>query len=132
MESRTLPCIAAAVFVGSMLVLGATGVAHAQAPVIVQGKLHIDPETQRVVPYGDLNLADSNAQKVLVRRVGYAVDDLCDAHPFEHRDFERWGQIRYCRTAAWNSANPQIAAAIQQAQSGTFMAAAVLTISEQR
>ena len=128
MDVRRISCMAAATFVGSLLIISATSPAHSQPPLVVQGHHYIDPETQRVVNYGDLDLANAPGQNRLVRRVAYAVNNLCDGD-------RSWSTLRVnvdrrgCSTAAWGSANPQIAAAIERAKSGTFVAAAALTIA---
>jgi len=128
MDTRKITCMAAATVVGSLLILSTVGPAHAQPPVIVEGHHYYDPEIQRVAPYGDLNLAERVGQKRLIRRVGYAVDDLCGGYllgsPY-------YGD-RECSRAAWDSANPQIAAAFEQARSGGFVAAAAVTIGSTR
>ena len=76
MEARKIACLGAAAFVGSMLVGTVASPVHAQAhhPLTVTG--HPD-EMTRVVPYGDLSLATSEGRKILMRRVGYAVDEIC-------------------------------------------------------
>jgi UrcA family protein len=125
-QTRKITCMAAATFVGSLLILSTVAPAHAQPPVIVEGHHYYDPENQRVVPYGDLNLAVSAGQQGLIRRVKYAVEDLCDT-----RHTRGLMQLidSECSTSAWNSANPQITAAFNRAGSGSSIAAAAVTIS---
>jgi len=129
MNVLKISCVTAATFVTSVLIVGTAVPLHAQPPVVVQG--HFDPETQRIVPYGDLNLASEPGQKRLMRRVGYAVSDLCRPEGAE-RSFYMLEDSRHCSKVAWDSANPQIAAAIERAASGTFAAAATLTIGAER
>ena len=118
MNSRKITCMAAATFVGSLLVLSAVAPVHAQAPVVVQGHRYFDPEIQRVVHYGDLNLAEASGQKALIRRVAYAVGDVCGTNAImtDRYDAE-------CTTAAWDSANFQITAAFDQARTGSDLPA---------
>ena len=83
----------------------------AQEPLIVQK--HFDPETSRIVHYGDLNLADATAQRTLYHRVEYAVYDLCGINP------TGWSGIypkatRVCSDEAWAIARPQIERAISE------------------
>src|SRR5881409_2223386 len=56
MEVRHITCMIAATITGSLLIFGAASPVEAQQPLIVEGQHHFDPETQRVVHYGDLNL----------------------------------------------------------------------------
>jgi UrcA family protein len=91
----------------------------------------LDTETQRVVQYGDLNLVNPTGQNRLFRRVGYAVDDLCGGTRSLAAVRENL-EVRSCSKAAWSSANPQIAAAVDQAKSGNYISAAALTITSVR
>lgn len=125
MDGRNFACMAAAGLVGSLLVLSAVSPAFGQPPVVVQGRAYYDSENQRVVRYGDLNLAEQIGQKSLLRRVGYAVNELCDTRQtrgsFKTID-------RTCAGSAWESANPQITLAFDRARGGASIAAASLTI----
>ena len=132
METRKLTFMAAAAFVGSMLVLTATAQARSQPPLVVEGRAHIDPDTQRIVKYGDLNLADPDGQQSLMRRVDYSINDLCQVNLFAFQHLEEVTATRTCVGAAWDSAKPQIATAFERAQSGASLGAAVLIISAQR
>jgi UrcA family protein len=127
MDARKITCLAAATFVGSLLILSATSPVHSQPPVVVEGRHYFDPEIQRVVPYGDLDLANPPGQNRLIRRVGYAVNDVCEVKP--SRDFVTYRESRLCSTAAWSGANPQITAAFERAKSGSYVAATALIIS---
>jgi len=130
MVSRKLACMAAAAFVSSMLVLSATANADPPRPVVVQGRADIDQDTRRIVHYGDLDLANSAGREVLIRRVGFAVREVCDGQLYASTDFSMSGETRKCAKVAWQSANPQITTALQLAQSGTFVAAgaAIITV----
>ena len=103
MEARKIACFGAAAFVGSMLVGTVASPVHAQAhhPLTVTG--HPD-EMTRVVPYGDLSLATSEGRKILMRRVGYAVDEICMPSEVNGGSLD----VPYCISTAWASARPQI------------------------
>jgi UrcA family protein len=130
MDMRKITCVAAATFVGSLLILSATAPVHAQ-PLVVEGHHYFDPQIQRVINYADLDLANPSGQKRLLHRVSSAVDDLCAVNDsLASRDM--FGETRNCSTAAWNSATPQIRAAVDGAKSGSFVSAAALTITSSR
>lgn len=124
MQVRKLMCMGAATFVGSMLIISLATPAHSRSPLVVEGR--IDPETQRVVRYGDLNLTNPDGQKRLIRRVSFAINDLCQINQFPPAYTMPNG--RECTTAAWNSANPQISMAFDRARSDSFVAAAAIAI----
>jgi UrcA family protein len=127
-RTHKILCIWGATIVGSLLTIGATSPARSQQPLVVEAERYHDPETQRVVHYGDLNLADMSGRSLLIRRVDYAVNDLCSANE-GRRALERDANIRGCSKSAWNSASPQITAAFERAKSGSFVAAAAVTIT---
>jgi len=129
MNGRNVACIAAATFIGSVLVIGVASPALGQRPVVVEGRA-IDPENQRVVRFGDLNLAQPMGQKSLLRRVGLAVDSLCDTRHI----YGAAKTIDYtCSKEAWNSANPQITSAFDRARSGSSLAlSAAMVVSVRR
>ena len=92
----------------STLLFANTASNASAAPLIVTGRL--DPAPSRNVQYGDLNLASAAGRQTLNRRVRGAVRNLCGVKPASplseaiiHRD---------CASSAWNSARPQIEAAI--------------------
>jgi hypothetical protein len=60
------------------------------------------------VSYRDLNLAMARDQQRLIRRVGFAVSQLCP-------DIAYVGDPR-CRPYAWERAKPQIARAVDRAK----------------
>lgn len=128
MESRKLLCMGAAAFISSMLVISATAYAAPQDPFVVEGHA-IDPDLQRRVPYGDLNLAVDPGRKTLLRRVGFAVRDICQDQAYAVASLEAVTQERICSAAAWDSANPQIKAAFERAQLGGTLTTAAVTIT---
>lgn len=109
MDSRKFACLVAAGFLGVGLVGAATQTAAApQADVIVRGE-SIDPELQRKVFYGDLNLAFVPGQKKLSRRIFRTASDLClDLNGMSGHDD--------CTDDAVNSTDDQVAAAVQRAK----------------
>ncbi|MCW3797271.1 UrcA family protein [Sphingomonas sp. BN140010] len=110
MESRKIACILAAGFIGLGLTASATG-AFAKSPkgdVVVEAR-RIDPETQRVVRYDDLNLAFRSDQKKLNGRIWHTASRLCYAL---NGDLNHMG----CTGDAINSTDEQVAAAIQRAK----------------
>lgn len=111
MNSRKIACFAAALFLG----LGLTATTAAAQPsttkeVVVEGK-RFDPTYQRLVPYGDLNLAFSSDQRVLLRRLARAARGLCIDFGY-HRPDEAW----ICTGNALDSTDDQVAAAIARAK----------------
>jgi UrcA family protein len=113
MARPKLAFMVAATFIGSIMASSATAPALGQPPVVVKGHTFYDPENQRVVWYGDLNLASVSEQQKLLHRVRYAVNDLCDRDPTWIKDIDR-----PCSKAAWDTANPQIASVVQMARAG--------------
>ena len=66
----------------------------------------------RLVRFADLDLTLASGRKVLHRRVGSAVFDVCEGSE-SYATFQSDG---FCRTAAWKRADPQIARAVERAQ----------------
>lgn len=81
MDNRKLACMVAAGFLGVTLTAGATHAFAGPRDVVVQGE-RIDPELQRTVSYGDLNLAERFGQKTLKGRIYRTASSLCsDLNP---------------------------------------------------
>ena len=68
----------------------------------------------RFVSYRDLNLAKSDDEQILIRRVRYAAKDVC----FESAPFDNFfsSLSLNCRADAWQGARPQIARAVERAR----------------
>jgi len=130
METQKIICAGAAL-VSSIFVISATAYAEPQAPLVVQGH-PIDPDLQREVPYGDLNLALVPGQKTLHRRVAFAVRDICRDQAYAVSNLEYDVQERICSEAAWDSANPQIREAIERAQLGGTLTTAAIAVTSSR
>lgn len=105
------------------------GVAQDRSATVTGQRL--DEMTERV-SYRDLNLAFKPDEKILFRRVGFAVRRICD------RLHEGVSPASYesmaCSRGAWLGARPQIKTAVQRAReialTGTSsLAAAAITIS---
>jgi len=76
------------------------------------------------VPYGDLNLASSDGQKTLDRRVFAATRKVC---VYERGSAAGLGE-RACRRDAYERAQPQIAAAIERARNSALALAAKVEV----
>ena len=114
MEVRKLACIAAAGFIGTMVVTAATSSSayaksNSNKPVVVTGE-RIDPSLQRRVSYRDLNLVIPAAQKELRKRISYTANDLCSDL---NNEFDA---TRTCYSFAVKGTRPQVEAAIERAQ----------------
>ena len=103
------------------VLLFATGPVRSEPPVEVVAK----PLLTRHVPYGDLQLASKAGQRVLYRRVGVAVREVC---PLTAED-GNWYDIEDCRRFAWRGARPQMKRAFDRALSGSSLAMSSITIS---
>ena len=95
--------------------LGALALA---APAVAQNKTFVVTAPSqnilvRRVTYRDLNLATPAGEKTLVRRVDYAVKDLCLESVGPAGDFyAEFG----CRGDVWSGARPQVKQAVQRAR----------------
>lgn len=137
MDGRNIACVAAAAFVGTMLLASTASPAFSQpppgsSPVTVEAPRVFDPETQRVVSYADLNLANSSGQVALEYRVRAAAHSLCP--DFITSDWHD-GAARRCFDATMSNALPAMRSAISQAQnaialsSSATVAAATITVT---
>ena len=97
--------------------LVAVAPAHAQSePFVVTAPRTADLPTMRV-SYRDLNLTYAPARVALIRRVDYAVRQVCFER--DQRSVSTLpSHMQYvdCSKFAWNGARPQLAAAIDRAQ----------------
>jgi len=106
-------CAAAATTALSLL---AVAPAHAQSePFVVTAPRTADLPMMRV-GYRDLNLTYAPARVTLIRRVDYAVKQVCfESDQRSVRTLPSYIQYVDCSKFAWNGARPQLAAAINQA-----------------
>jgi len=112
--------MAAASFVGALLVTGAVAPAdaqnlHSKGPVVVTAPRE-NPLVEQV-PFGDLSLTLSHDRNVLYRRVGLAVNRVCPDLDEDGFFYDTQG----CKDFAWDGARPQMSAAIKAAKSGAVM-----------
>lgn len=122
MDARKMACVAAAGFVGMLLVGAAAFPAHAQSisnrPVTVTQ--HRDAGT-RQVPYGDLALNTKQGRSTLMHRVGEAVYQVCPGFDGNFGAYD----VDSCRDFAWAGARPQIDSAFRAALSGGSLAMSI-------
>jgi UrcA family protein len=114
MFTRKVATMAAAGFVGTLLVTAAVQPAEAKRRnnVTVTAE-RFDPVTQRRVFYADLNIAKRPGQKALRGRIYNAANDICGpALGYEQRDAEQDG----CVNDAVGSTRGQVRQAIQRAK----------------
>ena len=96
----------------TVALFAATAPAHAQDRVTVIATEERAPF--RLVSYRDLNLAKSEDEAILVRRVRYAARDVCrESIPYATADASL---NLSCRSEAWQGARPQIARAVTRAR----------------
>jgi len=69
----------------------------------------------REVPYSDLNLAAAPGETALVKRVRFAVNDVCLEAVGGHSGYLHESSVN-CKTASWAGAAPQIDRAVQRAR----------------
>jgi UrcA family protein len=121
-DVRSMACWGAAGFIGTALLIVAASPAHSQPPVEVIAQ---KGGMTRVVHYGDLSLATQKGRQTLVRRVGYAVREVCPGYE------ESWVlyDVEGCKKFAWKGAQPQIRRAFDRALSGSSMSMSSLTIT---
>src|SRR6059036_2594257 len=105
MKGRERACASAAAFTGALLINVSAAPVYAQQlpdPLTVTGQ-RIGAAI-RVVPYGDLSLANDTGRNTLLHRVRAAVADVCPAYDATFRVYDAAG----CQDFAWARAKPQI------------------------
>ena len=124
---------AAAVTIGGLFLPFASGTAK-ERPVVVTAPEATSLVVRRV-SYADLDLALPDGRTALHDRVGFAVGDVCaEANLFDNGSPEFKTGVLQCSNAAWRSARPEIARAIQRAndiaaKGWSPIAAATISIS---
>jgi UrcA family protein len=121
-DVRSMACWGAAGFIGTALLIVAASPAHGQPPVEVIAQ---KGGMTRVVHFGDLSLATQKGRNTLVRRVGYAVGQVCP----DYADGWVIYDVDGCKKFAWKGARPQIRRAFDRALSGSSMTMTSLTIT---
>lgn len=112
------PFRAAVLLIATSLAGAATAPAQAQSnqsPVTVLG--HPEALT-RIVPFGDLALATTAGQRLLVHRVSNAVREVCPDSAYAYTIYNFTYDDLDCANFAWAGARPQIRQAINAAKSG--------------
>ena len=111
---KLLSMIAAVAIPAGGLVLMAPP-ASARAPIVVSAPVPADIVT-RHIGYADLNLASSAGEMALKGRVRGAIASLC-GEAIGGNDGRLTTRLndRYCRSAAWTQATPQIDRAVERA-----------------
>jgi UrcA family protein len=97
-------------------IFAATATASAQPPdkdVVVTGAE--SDAVVRQVPYSDLNLASAPGETALVKRVRFAVSDVCLDAVGGHSGYLHESSVN-CKSASWAGAAPQIDRAVQRAR----------------
>lgn len=113
---KLAPLCAAVAITASGVILIASPAQAKEKPVVVQAPFNDEVPVRRVT-YADLDLTKKAGEKMLHRRVGRAVLEVCD-------DFNPGAdrfQLIDCRGFAWDGARPQIARAVGLAR-GTAVA----------
>ena len=98
------------------LSLFAVAPAYAQSDIIISGPrvsvLHV-----KRVNHADLNLAYWQHQRTLVRRVNYAIKEVCwERLQHAENTLASFARYRQCREFAWTGAGPQVARAVYRDQ----------------
>ena len=119
----------ASVAITGVALMGIAPSASAKPQSAVVTALDPDAPTRRV-SYADLNLASLQGEKVLNRRVGSAVTDVCR----EATNGIGYYEDTKCRSFAWGGARPQIDRAVLRAREiastgQSSIAAAAITLS---
>jgi UrcA family protein len=83
----------------------------------------------RVVSFGDLNLTSAEGQARLSSRIRSAARSVCFEHNVEQVKFTV--ARRHCYDLAISGANQQMSEAVAQANTGTALVAATLTVRGQ-
>jgi len=89
----------------TLLAAPAAAIAEPAGTLIVQGARSL-ADNQRVVSYGDLQLASADGQRALHSRVDWAIGSLCDSSHFSVSDPQ--GALK-CSAQAWTDVAPQLA-----------------------
>ena len=129
MSSRT--SIFGSLALGGVTIFSAGTAASARDEPVVVRPVAPEDQLRRTVSYRDLNLATSIGAQTLHRRVGYAVQGLCDEAVGPATN-ERLAMK--CARSSWAGANPQIEEAIERAKQlattgKSSIGAAAITIS---
>ena len=112
-SEKTISLLAACAVTLTGLAIAVPALAREPKPVVVTGKAPEETIIRRYVSYRDLNLATPIGEKMLVKRVGYAVREVCE------EAIEEPGLAvvaMRCRSSSWRDAKPQIDRAVLRAR----------------
>jgi UrcA family protein len=119
---RQVACLGAAGFVATALILAVAAPAHGQSyQKSVTVVAHKEAPTTQLVPYRDLALATKEGRRMLIRRVGLAVNNVCPTFDEDGYEYD----VRGCVDFAWQGARPQIRRVIEAAKAGTPLAMSI-------
>ena len=124
----------AAVLTSAALVSSTATAAVQSDPVVVTGRPDAELLSKKV-SYRDLSLAHARDQRRLNRRIDTAVKEVClQDYSYASRTRESYAQYLSCSAAAWTNARPQIAAAINRANTqvaagGSAVASGAIIVS---
>lgn len=107
-------CAAVAITAGGLVAMTPKAAAQ-HRPVVVTAPSN-DIVVRRV-SYADLNLTTVAGEQVLNKRVGGAVNSVCEeATEFATGSFQGKSAMRFCSLTAWDGARPQIQRAVDRAR----------------
>lgn len=112
-SEKTISLLAACAVTLAGLAIAVPAVAKDPKPVVVTGHAPDEIIIRRYVSYRDLNLATSVGEKILVKRVGFAVREVCDEAIEEPAIASL---AKKCRSSSWRDAKPQIDRAVLRAR----------------
>ena len=112
-SEKTISLLAACAVTLTGLAIAVPALARDPMPVVVTGKAPDEIIIRRYVSYRDLNLATPIGEKMLVKRVGYAVREVCE----EAIEEPALAVVAMrCRSSSWRDAKPQIDRAVLRAR----------------
>jgi UrcA family protein len=113
LSEKSISLLAACAVTLAGLAIAVPAVAKDQKPVVVTGPEPDEQMVRRLVSYRDLNLATAAGESVLVKRVGYAVREVCYEAVEERANLSL---TVACRGDSWRGAKPQIDRAVLRAR----------------
>jgi UrcA family protein len=113
LSDKMISLLAACAVTITGLAIAVPAVAREPKPVVVTGPAPDANLIRRYVSYRDLNLATAMGKKVLVKRVGVAVREVCDEATEQSA---RISDLARCSSASWRDARPQIDRAVLRAR----------------
>jgi UrcA family protein len=133
MLNRTQIAVMGLSTVCGVMAVGSAVRAQPPEPISVQGHHKVfDPDTQvqRVVHFADLNITNEAGRQVLLRRVNWTINDMCEMYVNSNDPFKT--ASRDCTKTAWNSAKPQLDNVLANAATGTTVAIAIVAAPQEK